>query len=88
MANLYELNQIEQYYDGRKVLSIDKLVLEDNQIIGFFGPNGSGKSTLFSLLSFMQKQTNGQILFNGVDDKHISHELRQILLWFLKIPIY
>lgn len=86
MANLYELNQIEQYYDGRKVLSIDKLVLEDNQIIGFFGPNGSGKSTLFSLLSFMQKQTNGQILFNGVDDKHISHELRQNIVMVPQNP--
>lgn len=80
MAILYELNDIEQYYDGRKVLSIDKLILEDNQIIGFFGPNGSGKSTLFSLLSFMEKQTKGQILFEGIDNKHISHELKQSIV--------
>ena len=53
MNSLYELNNIEQYYDGKKVLSIEKLSLNENQIIGFFGPNGSGKSTLFSLLSFM-----------------------------------
>ena len=51
MSKLYELNGVEQYYDGRKVLNIDSLVLEENQIVGFFGPNGSGKSTLFSLLS-------------------------------------
>ncbi len=47
--SLYELNNVEQYYDGRKVLSIDSLTLEENQIVGFFGPNGSGKSTLFFL---------------------------------------
>ncbi|XOB63649.1 energy-coupling factor ABC transporter ATP-binding protein [Campylobacterota bacterium DY0563] len=86
MSILYELNNVQQYYDGRKVLSIDKLILEDNQIIGFFGPNGSGKSTLFSLLSFMQKQSNGQILFNGLDEKSISHEIRQSIVMVPQNP--
>ncbi|WP_320033776.1 energy-coupling factor ABC transporter ATP-binding protein [Halarcobacter sp.] len=86
MSILYELNNVQQYYDGRKVLSIDKLILEDNQIIGFFGPNGSGKSTLFSLLSFMQKQSNGQILFNGLDEKNISHDIRQSIVMVPQNP--
>ncbi|WP_321315254.1 energy-coupling factor ABC transporter ATP-binding protein [Halarcobacter sp.] len=86
MSVLYELNNVQQFYDGRKVLSIDKLILEDNQIIGFFGPNGSGKSTLFSLLSFMQKQSNGQILFNGLDEKAISHDIKQSIVMVPQNP--
>jgi len=77
MENLYQLENVEQYYDGRKVLSIDKLILQDNQIIGFFGPNGSGKSTLFSILSFMEKQSFGKVLFKNMEYKNITDEIRQ-----------
>jgi len=83
---LYELKNIEQYYDGRRVLNIEKLTIEENQIIGFFGPNGSGKSTLFSLLSFANKQSSGQILFNGVDDKYINHEMKQSIVMVPQNP--
>ncbi len=65
--SLYELNNVQQYYDGRKVLNIDSLILEKNQIIGFFGPNGSGKSTLFSLLSFADIPTKGEITYNVIN---------------------
>ena len=80
MSNLYELNNIEQYYDGKKVLSVDTLSLEENQIIGFFGPNGSGKSTLFSLLSFICKPTKGEISFNGICNKKIDLETKQSIV--------
>ncbi len=66
MSQLYKLENIEQYYENKKVLSIENLTIEDKQIIGFFGPNGSGKSTLFSLLSFIDKPTSGNIFFNGI----------------------
>ena len=51
MSYLYKLKNVEQYYDDKKVLNIDHLTLEDNQIIGLFGPNGSGKSTF--IISFI-----------------------------------
>ncbi|NVJ52699.1 MAG: ABC transporter ATP-binding protein [Campylobacteraceae bacterium] len=86
MSNIYELKNIEQYYDGRRVLNIEKLSLQESQIIGFFGPNGSGKSTLFSLLSFINKQTNGELLFNGVDNKHLQQELKQSVVMVPQNP--
>ena len=76
MSALYKLNNIEQYYDGKKVLNIDNLTLDDNQIIGFFGPNGSGKSTLFSLLSFINKPSSGEIQFNGISNKKLDLDTR------------
>lgn len=86
MSTLYELNNIEQYYDGRKVLNIDKLALEENQIIGFFGPNGSGKSTLFSLLSFSDKPTIGTINFKGMNNKKIDFETKQNIVMVPQNP--
>jgi tungstate transport system ATP-binding protein len=86
MNSLYELNNVEQYYDGKKVLSIEKLSLHENQIIGFFGPNGSGKSTLFSLLSFMAKPTLGEITFEGIDTKKIDTKMRQDVIMLPQNP--
>ncbi|MBP7769509.1 MAG: energy-coupling factor ABC transporter ATP-binding protein [Aliarcobacter sp.] len=80
MSSLYELNNIEQYYDGKKVLNIENLSLDKNQIIGFFGPNGSGKSTLFSILSFICKPTKGEIIFDGIPNKKIDLETRQSIV--------
>lgn len=86
MNNIYELKNIEQYYDGRRVLNIENLSLQESQIIGFFGPNGSGKSTLFSLLSFINKQTNGELLFNGIDNKYLQQELKQSVVMVPQNP--
>ncbi|MFA9374441.1 MAG: energy-coupling factor ABC transporter ATP-binding protein [Poseidonibacter sp.] len=86
MHSLYELNNIEQHYDGRKVLSIENLILEENQIIGFFGPNGSGKSTLFSLLSFIDKPSLGDISFNGMCNKKMDLKTRQSVVMVPQNP--
>jgi len=69
---LYKLQNIEQFYDGKKVLNINNLTLEENQIIGFFGPNGSGKSTLLSILSFINKPTSGDISFKGLSNNKLD----------------
>ncbi len=86
MSNLYELNNIEQHYDGKKVLSIDNLTLDQNQIIGFFGPNGSGKSTLFSLLSFVSKPSLGKIEFQGIENKKMNLDARQSVVMVPQNP--
>jgi tungstate transport system ATP-binding protein len=86
MSSLYELNNIEQYYDGKKVLDITNLSLDKNQIIGFFGPNGSGKSTLFSLLSFICKPSKGEIIFEGISNKKIDLETRQSIVMVPQNP--
>ena len=86
MSTLYELKNIVQYYDGRKVLNIDSLILEENQIVGFFGPNGSGKSTLFSLLSFISKQNEGEIIFNGINSKKIDLLTKQSIVMVPQNP--
>jgi tungstate transport system ATP-binding protein len=94
MSYLYKLQNIEQYYDGKKVLNIDNLTLEENQIIGFFGPNGSGKSTLLSLLSFINKPTKGEVSFNGIQNNKLDLEARHSIVilpqnpYLLKRTVY
>ena len=78
MSILYELKNIEHYYDEKKVLDIENLTLHKNQIIGFFGRNGSGKSTLFSLLSFICKPTKGEIFFEDLNK--IDSEIKKSIV--------
>lgn len=53
--------------DGKKILDNVNLNLEDNKFVVITGPNGSGKSTLAKIIMGIEKQDNGQVIFNGQD---------------------
>lgn len=86
MSTLYELNNIEHYYEGRKVLDIKNLTLDENEIVGFFGPNGSGKSTLFNLLSFVNPPSQGRVEFQGILNDRIDTTLKQSVVMVPQNP--
>ncbi|HEX2939159.1 MAG TPA: ABC transporter ATP-binding protein [Ruminiclostridium sp.] len=51
----------------------------ENGVFGLLGRNGAGKTTLLRLLATILKPTEGQILFNDMDLKTNSEELRSHL---------
>ena len=65
--NIYqlELREIIHRYDGRTVLSIDRLHIEKGGVYGLVGPNGSGKTTLLHIMSLILRPDQGEIFFNG-----------------------
>ncbi len=62
---MLEVRNLEHHYDGRCVLSVDALDVEDGTITALTGPNGSGKSTLLRLLAFVERPTTGSLYLNG-----------------------
>lgn len=62
---MIELFNIRQRYDGRTVLSVDRLTIDSGTIIGLAGPNGSGKSTLLRLLACLEAPASGTMTFEG-----------------------
>lgn len=86
MNNLYELNKIEYFYENKRVLDIDNLILRANEIIGFLGPNGSGKSTLFSLLSFILKPMAGELKYKGICSSNLSVFQKQDIVMLPQNP--
>lgn len=74
--DLYRLEHIVHAYAGRPVLTIDRLSLPANVILGLCGPNGSGKSTLLRLLGFVERPDSGTILFNGRAAAPFDHRVR------------
>ena len=61
----YQLEAIRQAYDGRVVLEIDSLGIQNGSILGLFGPNGSGKSTLLRILALLEDPIQGTLCFQG-----------------------
>lgn len=86
MNTLYELSNIVQYYEGKKVLEVKELKLYEGEIVGFFGPNGSGKSTLFSLLSFINKAEEGVILYENINSSKIDFKKKQKVVMLPQNP--
>lgn len=64
---MLELKNINFTRDNKKILDNINLKLEDNQYYVITGPNGSGKSTLAKIIMGINKQDEGQVLFDGKD---------------------
>ena len=65
------------------------LVVDDNKFVVVTGPNGSGKSTLAKLIAGIEKPTEGQILFDGIDitDMGITERARTGMAFAFQQPV-
>jgi tungstate transport system ATP-binding protein len=62
---VYHLSGIKKFYNRHPAVDIKELSLHAGSITGLVGPNGSGKSTLLNLLAFIDRPSEGTILFKG-----------------------
>ncbi|HZD10716.1 MAG TPA: phosphate ABC transporter ATP-binding protein [Candidatus Binatia bacterium] len=63
---LYEVCDVSQVYDERRVLHVDHLRIYRGEILALVGPSGAGKSTFLRLLNFLEPPHGGHITFHGV----------------------
>lgn len=61
--NLFELRDVRVVYDGRVVLDLPQLSIEEGEAYSLQGPNGAGKSTLLGIISFLNAPHQGQVRF-------------------------
>jgi tungstate transport system ATP-binding protein len=59
----FNLTSVKKYYGSRIALDIEELTLWPGRLYVLTGPNGSGKSTLLSILAFLAKPDQGEMLF-------------------------
>lgn len=73
---MIELKHLSKVYNSghNKVEAIKdiNLTIEDGDIFGIIGLSGAGKSTLIRCINFLEKPTEGQVIFDGVDLGAIS----------------
>lgn len=66
------LKEVSFYYQANQpVLKQISLSLEAGKLYGLVGLSGSGKTTLLRLLSRFEKQTDGNICFDGIDSEQV-----------------
>lgn len=63
MERLYDLHNVSKSYDGRRVLTVERLHIRRGEILAVVGPSGAGKSTLLRLLNFLEPPDSGAITF-------------------------
>ena len=56
-----QINNLNHFYDGSKVLSNVNLEIMDGQILSIIGPSGCGKSTLLRLIGGLELPSLGEI---------------------------
>lgn len=71
---------IDKYYDEKKVLDSVNLSIEENKISVIIGRSGSGKSTLLKLINGLQKPDNGfvKVFGNKIDYSGLNELRKQI----------
>ena len=65
MPPIYTLHDLQQSYNGRRVLAIDRLDIGRGEVLALVVPSGSGKSTLLRLLNFLEQPSGGALTFDG-----------------------
>lgn len=65
---MVEIKNLEKQYKGKCALDHISFVL-DKQIVGLLGPNGAGKTTLMRILSGVEKETRGTVIYKKHDGK-------------------
>lgn len=63
--SLYRLIDVSQGYNGRIVLDIPQMHINQGEILALVGPSGAGKSTLLRMLNFLEYSLTGDLNFDG-----------------------
>jgi tungstate transport system ATP-binding protein len=63
--SLYQLEDVQQWYDGRCIINIAQMTIERGEILAIVGPSGAGKSTLLRLLNFLEQPSHGSLTFDS-----------------------
>jgi len=83
---MIEIRNLVKSFGKRRVLDIEKMVIDTMGITAVRGENGLGKTTLFSLISGIEKDFEGEILKKGIDEKDITFVQQNFYL--LKRTVY
>ena len=68
MSPLYACRDLVQRYEGREVLRLPELTVDEGEVLALTGPNGCGKSTLLRLLAFLERPASGRLHYAGGED--------------------
>jgi len=86
---IYCLEGLRKSYDGRAVVDVERLEVQQGEVLALVGPRGSGKSTLLRLLNFLEPPTAGTIVYRGCAyrDHRVSVAVRREITTVFQRPV-
>lgn len=61
---ILRLERVRVIYDGRLVLEVPSLEIQEGETLAVIGPNGAGKSTLLRILGLLECPVEGGVIFD------------------------
>lgn len=72
-----ELRDVTVRRSARTVLEVERLSLEQGEVLAVLGPNGAGKSTLLQVAALLLRPRSGEVLIDGRPARGDSLALRR-----------
>lgn len=72
---MYKLESVSKKYRGKFAVENLSFSVASGSITGIVGKSGSGKTTLLKLLNFIEKPTEGKIIFDEQDINKLSKKV-------------
>jgi len=71
---LIEIKNLHKYFGKNEVLKGLDIQMKKGEVVVMIGPSGSGKSTFLRTMNLLEKPTDGQVYFEGVNiaDKSVD----------------
>ena len=71
---LIEIKNLHKYFGKNEVLKGLDIEIKKGEVVVMIGPSGSGKSTFLRTMNLLEKPTDGQVYFEGVNiaDKSVD----------------
>ncbi|GEM66641.1 iron ABC transporter [Sphingobacterium mizutaii NBRC 14946 = DSM 11724] len=84
MEELIKINGLTFGFSGQQVLKDLYAEFRSGEFSVILGRNGSGKSTLFNILSGMEREYKGEVVFAGIERKKIKpHQNAKVRIGFM-----
>lgn len=74
------INNLNKEFDKKKIINNSSLELPDIGLVAFVGDNGCGKTTLFNIISLLDDDFSGNILFDNKNIKEFSAKEKNDIL--------
>jgi len=74
----YHLTDIQLRYGNILALDVDELLISGGRLHVLAGPNGAGKSSLLHVMAFLEKPSQGQVVFRRTPIVWEKRELREL----------
>ncbi|MCL2402330.1 MAG: ABC transporter ATP-binding protein [Oscillospiraceae bacterium] len=85
---LIRLSDCSMAFDGEVVLNNLNLYINDKEFLTLLGPSGCGKTTTLRIIGGFQRQTSGDVFFDGVRINDVPPHKRMVNTVFQKYALF